>query len=211
LRVRAIPGADGAALVLLDGDRPRAIGVSAPYIHEIEDAQYMLGEGPCLSAVSDRAPQVSGSLGGELRWRRFGSQVGRLGWHSALAVPLMLPDRVVGALDAYARAKDAFGTESVRIAELFAAPAAVTVANADVLASTERVVAQLSQALTNRATIDQAIGLLMSRTGATAEEAFDRLPAMSHAEQIKVADLAQRLLEEAVRRARSHRTRSAPP
>ena len=209
--VRAIPGADGAALSVLDRGRPQSIGVSAPFMQGIEDMQSNLGEGPCMSAVTDRVPQMSGSLGGDTRWRRFGPRASRLGVHSALAVPLTLPDRVVGALNVYARAKDAFGEESVRIAELFAVPAAVTVANAQVLASAERVVAQLSEALTSRATIDQAIGVLMSRSGATAQEAFDRLREMSQAEHVKLADLAGQLLEEAVRRARGRRTHPVPP
>jgi hypothetical protein len=41
---------------------------------------------------------------------------------------------VVGALNVYAHAKNAFGTEAVRIGELFARPAAVSVRNAQILA-----------------------------------------------------------------------------
>jgi GAF domain-containing protein len=219
--VQAIPGADGAALTVLEDCRPQSVGASADFVQGIEDVQYKLGEGPCIQAVTDREPQICGSLGGDPRWPRFGPRVGRLGVHSVLAVPLLVRDGVgategaqvvVGALNVYARAKDAFDADSVRLAELFARPAAVTVFNTQALAQTQRVAAQLGEALTSRATIDQAIGVLMSRTGATPDEAFDRLREMSQAGHVKVAELARQVMDEAVRRARArHVHENVPP
>lgn len=127
--------------------------------------------------------------------------------HSVVSLPLLLPevgrpDRVVGAMNVYARAKNAFSPEAVRIGELFARPAAVSVHNAQVLTQTQRLAEQLEQALTHRAVIDQALGVLMSRSGATAEEAFDKLRVMSQTQHVKVAEVSRVLLDEAVRRAR---------
>ncbi|HYJ57377.1 MAG TPA: ANTAR domain-containing protein [Mycobacterium sp.] len=51
--------------------------------------------------------------------------------------------------------------------------------------------------------IDQAIGLIRGRSGLSAEEAFTHLRAISQSEHRKVADVAQRILDEAVRRARA--------
>jgi GAF domain-containing protein len=201
--VRAIPGADGAGLTMLEADRPQTVVASAEFVHAVDDVQYALGEGPCLLAVASRATQTSGSLGGETRWPRFGPRVGRMGVHSVLSLPLLLSDRVVGAMNVYAHAKNAFGPAAVRIGELFARPAAVTVHNAQVLAQSQRLAAQLGEALTSRAVIDQALGVLMSRTGANPEEAFARLRAMSQSQHVKVAEVARVLVDEAVRRARS--------
>jgi AmiR/NasT family two-component response regulator len=58
---------------------------------------------------------------------------------------------------------------------VFAAPAAVTVQNAQVLAQARRLAAALQEALDKRAVIDRAIGILMSRNGATAEQARAQL------------------------------------
>jgi hypothetical protein len=169
----------------------------------MDDVQYGLGEGPCLLAVQSRHTQTSGSLGGEPRWPRFGPRVGRMGVHSVLSLPLLLPDRVVGAINVYAHAKGAFGADAVRIGELFARPAAVSVHNAQVLAQSQRLAAQLEEALTNRAIIDQALGVIRSRTGADPEEAFNRLRAISQSQHVKVAEVSRVLMEEAVRRARA--------
>jgi GAF domain-containing protein len=208
--VEAIPAADGAGLTLLEDARAQTIVASAEFVRAVDDVQYGLGEGPCLRAVESRATQTSGSLGGDPRWPRFGPRVGRMGVHSVLSLPLLLPDRVVGALNVYAHAKNAFDPAAVRIGELFARPAAVAAHNAQVLAQSQRLAAQLAEALTSRAVIDQAIGVLMSRSGASPEEAFDRLREMSQSQHIKLADVARGLVDEAVRRARGRQAAAAP-
>jgi GAF domain-containing protein len=203
--VRAIPGAEGAGLTMLEADRAQTVVASADFVHVVDDVQYGLGEGPCLVAVETGSTQTSGSLGGDARWPRFGPRVGRMGVHSVLSLPLLLPDRVVGAMNIYAHAKDAFGAESVRIGELFARPAAVSVHNAQILARSQRLAEQLGAALVNRAVIDQALGVIMSRTGANPEEAFDRLRTMSQSQHVKVSEVSRALVDEAVRRARARR------
>ena len=50
--VRAIPGADGAGLTLIEADRADTIVKSAPFVREVDDIQYGLGEGPCISAAA---------------------------------------------------------------------------------------------------------------------------------------------------------------
>ena len=208
--VGAIPGAQGAGLTMLEDDRPQTVVASAPFVKAIDDVQYGLGEGPCLLAVETRRTQTSGSLGGEPRWPRFGPRVGRMGVHSVLSLPLLLPDRVVGALNVYARPKDAFTAEAVRVGELFAVPAAVSVHNAQVLAQTQRLAGQLEQALTSRSVIDRAVGVLMSRSGGSPDEAFDRLRAMSQDQHLKLHQVAAALVDEAVRRARARQSSQHP-
>ena len=167
--VQAIPGADGAGLTLIEADRADTIVKSAPFVREVDDIQYRLGEGPCISAAALGEPMRSGSLGGDDRWPRFGARVGRLGVHSVLSLPLISADQVVGAMNVYAHAKDAFDERAEHLGRLFAVPAAIAVQNAQILAQTQRLAATLQSALTNRAVIDQAIGILMSRSGVSAD------------------------------------------
>jgi GAF domain-containing protein len=206
--VHAIPGADGAGVTLLRVDRidnmVEALAASAPFVAEIDDIQYTtLHEGPCITAALERRTVRSGSLGGEKLWPRFGPRVGRLGIHSALSLPLLLPDQVVGAINVYAHDKDAFDDHAAELGELFAKPAAVAVHNAHVLAQATALAAQLQAALSTRPVIDQAIGLLRGRSGRSAEDAFAQLRVISQAEHRKLAEVAQRIVDEAVRRARA--------
>jgi GAF domain-containing protein len=201
--VHAIPGADGAGLTMLEPGRAQTVVSSDAFVRAVDDIQYSLGEGPCLLAVHTGMTQTSGSLGGEGRWPRFGPQVGRLGVHSALSLPLLLPDRVIGAMNVYAMAKNAFDDRAIHVGELFARPAAVSVHNAQVLGESRRLAAGLEAALTHRAVIDQAIGILMGRSGLDSEAAVERLRQMSQLQHRKLAEVSANLVEEAVRSARA--------
>ncbi len=206
--VQAIPGADGAGLTLIEDNRGDTIVATADFVREVDTIQYTLGEGPCISAASEQLTMRSGSLGGEQRWPRFGPRVGRLGVHSVLSLPLLTPDGVFGAMNVYAHAKDAFDERAERLGELFAVPAAVAVQNAQVLEQTKRLAASLQGALSTKALIDQALGIIRSRSGASSDEAFARLRAMSQSRNVKLVVVAESLVEEAVRRAKARHTDS---
>jgi transcriptional regulator with GAF, ATPase, and Fis domain len=206
--VRAIPGADGAGVTLLRVDRMdnmvEALAASAAFVAEIDEIQYVtLKEGPCITAALERRTVRSGSLGGEKMWPRFGPRVGRLGVHSALSLPMLLSGQVIGAINVYAHGKDVFDQHAAELGELFAKPAAVAVHNAQILSHALALTAQLQSALSTRPVIDQAIGLIRGRSGRNAEDAFAQLRAISQSEHRKLADVAQRIVDEAVRRARA--------
>jgi transcriptional regulator with GAF, ATPase, and Fis domain len=206
--VRAIPGVDGAGVTMTDASAEtphiQAWAVTADFVHEIDSVQYHeLIEGPCITSMQSRRPAVSGSLGCDDRWPRFGGRVARLGVHSALSMPLLIADQVIGAINAYAYHRDAFAEHAVQLAAQFAGPAAVAVCNAQVLSNARERTAQLQRALVSRAVIDQAIGILRARTGGSAEDAFDQLTRLSQTENTKLKLVAERLVEDAVRRART--------
>ena len=203
---RAIPGVDGASIALVEAQQgtPRVLARAATraFVTEIDAVQYGdLNEGPCITCMQTRRPTVSGSLGSDQRWPHFGGRVARMAVHSALSLPLVVGDRVVGAINTYARARDAFGEHAVQLGTQFAGPAAVSVHNGQLLDHARQRTSQLQRALGSRAVIDQAIGIIRGRSGVSAEEAFDRLVRISQAQNIKLHVVAERLVEEAVRRA----------
>lgn len=206
--VQAIPGVDGAGVTMAESAAGalhlRAWAVTADFVREIDTVQYHeLNEGPCITCMQSQRPAVSGSLGSDDRWPRFGGRVARMGVHSALSMPLIVGEKVMGAINAYAYDRDAFAEHAVQLASQFAGPAAVSVCNAGLLADARDRTAQLQLALVSRTVIDQAIGIVRARTGVSAEEAFDRLAKISQAENVKLRVVAERLVEEAVRRARA--------
>jgi GAF domain-containing protein len=199
--VQAIPGADGAGLTLLEENRSDTVVATASFVSEIDDVQYGMGQGPCISAARDARTVMSGSLGADARWPRFGGTIARLGVHSVVSLPLITPEGVVGAMNVYAHAKNAFDDRSVSLGEIYAIPAAIAVQNAQVLARTQRLVEQLRSALETRGVIDRAVGIMMSRSGGTEQEALERLRALSQHEHRRLAVVARQILDEAVRRA----------
>ena len=197
-----VRGAEGAAVTLLDKGRPAALVASQPLIKDAEALQYDLGQGPSITAVEQREVVRSPSVGGDGRWPRFGAHVARLGLHSVLVAPLILPDTVIGTLSVYAPGKMAFDDESAVIAETYSVPAAAVTNSKRLLAQSEKQIKRLTEALTNRSVIDQAIGILRSRSGISGEEAFARLRQISNTEHIKVIDVARQVVDNSVRRAR---------
>lgn len=209
---RAIPGADGAGAALLSHDDceseipPRA--ATTAVVAEIDAVQYdELNEGPCLATMESGRPTVSGSLGADDRWPRFGGRVARLAMHSALSLPLVVDQEVIGVIGAYAGSRDTFGEHAVEIGVEFARTAAVSIYNVQLLAEARERTTRLQRALSNRPMIDQAIGIIRSRSGGTADEAFEKLTTMSQDENVKLHIVAERLVDEAVRRARALRLR----
>jgi GAF domain-containing protein len=206
--VQAIPGADGAGLTLLEQDRADTIVATALFVTEIDDIQYGLNQGPCISAACEGQTVLSGSLGADPRWPRFGGRVARLGVHSVVSLPLITPDGVVGAMNVYAHNKNVFDDRAAELGQIFAAPAAIAVHNAHVLAQTRRLANQLQSALELRGVIDRAVGILMSRSGITEHEALERLRSLSQHEHRKLAEVARHIVDEAVARARARNRRS---
>ena len=207
--VQAIPGADGAGLTLLEQDRVDTIVSTAPFVTEIDNIQYEMGQGPCISAAREGRTVLSGSLGRDSRWPRFGGRTARLGVHSVVSLPLITPDGVVGAMNVYAHDKNAFDDRAAELGQVFAAPAAIAVQNAHVLAQTQRLADQLQSALELRGVIDRAVGILMSRSGSTEREALERLRTLSQHEHRKLGEVARQIVDEAVARARAARSRQS--
>jgi GAF domain-containing protein len=207
---QAIPGADGVGVALVDPRHGKSSiqtwAATAVLVYDIDAVQYNeLKEGPCITCMQSQRPTVSGSLGSDSRWPHFGGRVARMQMHSALALPLIIDDQVIGSINAYAKQRDAFAEHAVRLGSQFARPAAVSVYNAQLLASAHERTMRLQRALDSRSVIDQAIGIIRSRSGGTADEAFERLAHISQSENVKLYAVAQRLVEEAVRRARARR------
>jgi AmiR/NasT family two-component response regulator len=117
-----------------------------------------------------------------------------------VSVPLEVGDELVGVLNVYIG--EAPWPARLRAdVELLAVTVAGVLFELGVKRELRQVLSDLEQALTSRATIDQAKGMVMADRGVGPEEAFEHLVRLSSTQQVKVRDLA----EEMVRRAASGR------
>lgn len=144
---------------------------------------------------------VSGSLGNDGRWPDFGPRAAALGVHSALSLPLLIAGEVIGAINCYAHGPDTFTEHAVQMGTRFAAPAAVSLHNANLLTQARERADNLFGALRRRAVIHQAIGIIRSRSGVGENDALAPLRQVSQSENVKLDLIAERLVDEAVRRA----------
>jgi GAF domain-containing protein len=198
--VAAVPGADGSGVTLLEDRGPANVVASDEFIRIVDVVQYEMREGPCVAALESGRTQVVRSMRTERRWPRFRALAIRHQVLAALSLPLLVRGITRGALNVYSRTEGSFDAAAVRIGELFAVPAAVTISTAQVLADSRRLAEQLRSALHNRAMIDQAKGILMAMHGCDADEAFTMLRETSQTANRKLRDVAHDLVADVTRR-----------
>ena len=204
----AVPNADGAGVSLLrpGSSQVETAAASHAFVTRIDELQYVtVAEGPCITATTEGHTVRSGSLDDDTRWPQFGPRAGRLGVHSVLSLPLVASERTVGSINVYARDGDAFDDRAAELGELFASPAAVAVHNAQVLVRAFELSKQLQATLSNRPTVDQAIGLLRGRTGMSTEDAMGHLRQLGRDQGRALVDVARALVDDAVRDAADRR------
>jgi len=197
LAVRSIGGCDAVAVTLKDTHRPTTKAATGGLVYEVDTYQYEIGEGPCLEAVASREIIEIEEMESDRRWPRFGSHAAERGVHSSLSLPMLVRGEAIGALNLYAFRPQAFTLADRQTGTMFAAQAAVTVANAQTYASSVQLAQQLREALDSRAVIDQAMGILIGRTGERPEEAFTALRVRSQGENRKLREVAADVIRSA--------------
>jgi GAF domain-containing protein len=201
LAVATITGCDRADVTLVTEDRAgRRDGArtdgDGPGLDRL---QLALGEGPIFDAMRTCTPVRVDALRAEARWPEFCRRAAESGTASCLVVPLLLHDDPIGALNLYGDEQGAFDENAERVGTMFAAQAAVVLANAQLHQACVDLTGQLEQALESRAVIDQAKGILMERQGVGPGDAFEALRRRSQAENRKVRELAQELVDAVTR------------
>jgi GAF domain-containing protein len=185
--------------MLVDGS-PRTGVFTNPEAPEIDEAQYRLGEGPCMYAFRDQKPYRIDSTIQDRRWPDFCRTAAAHGIHSTLSVPLAARGKSLGALNLYSVSENAFTVEHESNVRVFADQACIVLANAQVYWDARQLSENLSQAIETRETISQAVGILIAAGGRTPDEAFQVLVDASQRENRKVRDIAQEIVTRTVKR-----------
>ena len=196
------PGTAGAGVTLVSDGRPATGAASAPVVEEADRLQYALDEGPCLQAWRERVAVRVDHVQEDARWPRWSSAVASLGVRSSFSAPLVAGDEALGAVKLYAARPGRFDAGDERVLTLFAAKAAVLVANVRSYESATRLSDQLREALRSRDVIGTAKGVLMAREGVDEETAFAMLVSVSQRSNRRLREVAEELVRRAARRRR---------
>jgi GAF domain-containing protein len=200
-----VAGTDGSSVTLLE---PPNVGASSLEVEAADRIQYDEQQGPCVTAMEEGHTVVADDLADDERWPVVGPRlVLEAGFRSVLSVPLLDGDEVHGGLNLYAIAPRSFGPLAVASAELFARPAEARLANVRAYRASLHVADELRKGLVSRAVIDQAKGMLMSRHGLDADQAFAVLTRFSQQENRKLRDVAADLVASSVRDGRNRHRR----
>lgn len=193
LSVELISGCDLADVMLVHPSGVTTPVATEPLAVALDRAQVAAEEGPCLHVALDTEPLVrADDLGADPRWPRFGPDAVMLGVRSALSYRLYLGDdrsRRIGALNLYAHRAHAFDVDAVGLGEVFAAQCASVLSSAIEIEG-------LHAALASRDKIGQAKGILMERFDLDAAAAFDLLRKTSQDRNIKLNQVADRVVRQ---------------
>jgi GAF domain-containing protein len=184
-----------AVVVSLPHKKGALVGLAGRGAVDVAQMQQVPDPSPSSDAVMQGATQEVGSLIVEKRWPDFTNSALYCGVQSLLCCPLKEGDRIVGSLSFYSSDEGTFGGPVTEIAQQFAGMAGVFLTNARSYEASTALAVQLNEALSSRAVIDQAKGILMATEGITADQAFDKIKSLSQHTNVKVRELCQRLVE----------------
>ncbi len=192
----AVPVIGSLSLELGSPAEPYAVASAGPRAATIDGWQIQAQEGPCVQAWETGLTVRTRDLASDPRW----PMLARLadGAIPAIAVPVSHDGTMVGVLNCYDA--DPESPDPVLAAELLASATGALLAGIEEREALRVQGDQLRFALTSRAVIDQAKGIVMAHRGVDADEAFAYLARLSQDRNVKVRDLAAAIVEQAASR-----------
>lgn len=194
----AMQSAEMAGITLLGEDgKPKTAVFTDAEAPEIDSSQYDSGRGPCLDAWRNKqVVRIDDMTAAQERYPEFSKVAAAHGVQSTLSLPLVAGERGVGALNLYARVPRGFAAEDEAVGVELAATASIVLANANDYWEASQLSEQLTQAMRSRAVIEQAKGMLMAQSPSlTPDDAFDLLRRASQRENVKLREIAQRIVD----------------
>jgi GAF domain-containing protein len=190
LAARQVRQAQACGLTLPRDGSGVTVASTGPLAERADERQYEVDTGPCLESMRTGRVVRVGDMATEERWAPYPERAAQLGVRSSLSLPLVVEGRSSGALNLYAGEPEAFSAEDEATAAGWAEQATGALAVALRIADSDSRAESLLGGLDTRATIGQAVGLLMAQERCTAEQAFGLLRIASQRRNVKLRDVA---------------------
>jgi GAF domain-containing protein len=196
LTAQALPEGSSVGVTVRQNSRAVTLAASDEQARRIDQLQYDFDEGPCLETLATGKPHYIVDTATDTRWPSFCPAAHEEGVRSCLGLPLTGPTGLMGGYNLYSMRPDAFAPDTRGQLEILAGNAAGAVAVAMKLADQTQMSDDLHDALTSRAVIDQATGIIMAQQRCGAAAAFDIIRRASQNRNIKVRDLAAEIVSQ---------------
>lgn len=195
----AIPDAAMASMTMhIGADAPRTVTATHEQAHDLDGEQYRSGRGPCLEAVEQGRVVRAVLRDRTSDWPEFVRAGSSAGVNSVLSAPLFLDRDCHGSLNLFGEAAHGYRELDAALLELYTTAAEAALQAEQRGARSRATVDQLSTALTSRAVIDQAKGILMAVRRIDADQAFQALVALSQGQNRKLRDVAEQFVARVV-------------
>lgn len=194
LAARVVPGATTCGITFAEDGHVVTVASADPLARLLDEQQYEIEEGPCLQALATGQVVSALDLRHETRWDGYPARALAYGIEGVYASPLLVADRVIGALNLYSADASAFDERSQQTIAQLTAMTAATITAALRHYDESTFTDHLRSALTSRSVIDQAMGIIMGIQRCRADVAFDILRTASQHRNVPVRDVAADLV-----------------
>jgi transcriptional regulator with GAF, ATPase, and Fis domain len=187
-----VPGCDHASILVKRNDRYVTVGASSQLANHVDDLERRAGDGPCIDAIEEETPQIETDLTKPNQWPHFAARlVEETPVRGAMGFRLLIDKRKGAALNLFSETPNQFDSEAAGRAAVLAAFASVAI---NAIAQGEDA-SSLRRGLLSNREIGKAVGMLMMLHSLGENEAFDLLRRHSQSLNIKLADVARRVIE----------------
>jgi hypothetical protein len=184
----------GATAALWHGGEPVVRAASHPDLPELISVQLASGRGPVLDALAGHGPVSCPDTLTEKRWPEYAEAGLRRGMRCSVTLAYLSGAGAV-TLSLFGARPHSLDSGQMTLAELLTAVGGALMGNAAEYGDARRTALQLSAAVESRALVDQAKGMLMQALGCTAEDALDKMRQLSQEQNLRVTDIAQRIID----------------
>jgi GAF domain-containing protein len=187
--------AAGLMLVAPEGDL-RLAASSSEAMRVVELFELQSEEGPCLDCHRIGEPVLNEDLAAvNGRWPTFAPVAYEAGFRAVHAIPMRLRRRIIGALNLFDTETRPLSAADARAGQALADMATIAILQHRAALEAQTITEQLNSALTSRVLIEQAKGMLAERANIEIPEAFETLRSHARVNNLRLADVAQDLLD----------------
>jgi hypothetical protein len=181
---------------------PESVAGTSAVVQLLDGWQIRAGEGPAVSAYDSSDVVTSAVVLEDDRWPRLRTHAEGAAHDRAQAVggcvslALRSVDDVCGVMTVVLRPERSVTPGLVHTVQTLGAAVASLIQESEVRGAMQALVDDMRAALTSRAVIDQAKGVVMADRHCSADEAFQHLVTLSNTTHLKVRDVAQAIVEQ---------------
>ncbi|MFF5131477.1 ANTAR domain-containing protein [Streptomyces syringium] len=155
-------------------------------------------QGPCVECyhsgqaqldIDLESPQVTAAFG------PFAQRARAAGFRTTHAIPMRLRHQIIGALNLFHSRTARIAESDVQLAQALADVATIAILQQRTIEQGNVDKAQLQAALHSRVVIEQAKGVLAERWQVGLDEAFESLRSYARPRRLRLADLAQQVVQ----------------
>ena len=179
------------SLMLIDGKKQELVIRASQSISEeyLKKPNLKIGEGVAGSVVKNKKLMIVMDVPKSKKYK-YKVIAKKEGLCSLLCVPLIVKNKVIGAIDVYTSKLHKFLKSEINILTTVANQAAIVIENAELLMKSK----VIQEELENRKIIEKAKGILMNRQNLTESEAFKKMQKLSMNKRKSMREISETIL-----------------